>query len=86
MDRKTAVNKIQAILADQLKKRGSRFNVKNTDSIIGAGILDSLSALELVAELEKVFGITILPEEMTEVNFDSIVKIADFINAKMKSV
>jgi acyl carrier protein len=74
---------VQAMLVSQLKTRGMRFNVKKTDSIIGAGILDSLSALELVAELEKKFGISISPEEMTETNFDTIAKISDFISTKI---
>jgi acyl carrier protein len=84
MDGKTIENKIQAIVAEQLKMRGLRIRVKNTDSLIGAGILDSLSALELVAELEKVFNITISPEEMTESNFGSVVKITNFISVKTK--
>ncbi|MCM8760900.1 MAG: acyl carrier protein [Candidatus Omnitrophica bacterium] len=75
-------DKVRAILSRQLSSRGMTLNVADTDSIIAAGILDSLSAIELVTEVEKSFGITILPEEMTEANFDSIQKIADFLSAK----
>jgi len=86
MDKNTIETKIRTILTGHLKKRGIKLNPEDTESIIAAGILDSLSALEIVAELEKTFNITILPEEMTETNFDSIIKIINFISTKLKGV
>lgn len=85
MGNRSIENKVQAILEKQLKKRGSRFSLKNTDSIIESGVLDSLSAVELVAELEKLFGIDVLPEEMSATNFDSILKITEFISLRIKN-
>jgi acyl carrier protein len=86
MDPKTIETKIRKILVGHLKKRGLQLNPKNTESIIAVGILDSLSALELISELEKVFVIKILPDEMTESNFDSILKISNFVIEKLKGV
>lgn len=82
MKSKLIEKKVLAILAKQLKKRGLRQDIKRADSLIGPGILDSLSAIELTAELEKLFSITIAPEEMTESNFDTIEKVRDFIAEK----
>lgn len=86
MDPKTVESKIRKILSKHLKRLGSRLNPKNTESIIATGILDSLSALELVSELEKEFIIKILPDEMTEGNFDSILKISNFVITKLKDI
>ena len=85
MDRKDTEPKIQTILVKQFKKRGLRHQIKHTDSLIGAGILDSLSAIELVSELEKEFKIVISQEEMSENNFDSIEKITHFIRNKLSN-
>ncbi|MDD5922473.1 MAG: acyl carrier protein [Eubacteriales bacterium] len=49
-------------------------------SLIGDHILDSLSIINLVGELEDEFDISIGPEEMTKKNFDS----ADGILAMVK--
>lgn len=85
MEAKAVENKVKAILARQLKKRGMNVTVKNTDSIISAGILDSLSAIEIIAEMEKSFAVTILPEEMSDTNFDSIEKMVNFVILKLRS-
>jgi acyl carrier protein len=83
MDAKTIGSRVRKILEKQLKARGLRLRVNDNDSIITVGALDSLSAIELVAALEKTFGITVLAEEMTESNFDSISKISNFTKAKI---
>ena len=84
MDAASLEKKIRAILAANLKKCGLVLRVKNTESLINSNIIDSLGALEFVSQLEKIFRIKISPEEMTELNFDSIVKIAEFIKRKMQ--
>lgn len=85
MNSKNIENGVRKILSGQLKTRGLRLDAKDTDSIISSGILDSMSAIELVAALEKIFLIKIPSEDMTVSNFDSILKIADFVRAKLKS-
>lgn len=84
MDIKNIEKAVKKILIRRLKMRGLIFSVKSDDSIIASGMLDSLSAVELVAELERSFNIKILSEEMTESNFDSVLKIADLVSAKLK--
>ena len=77
-------NKIRAILKKYIAKRGLRGDIKDTESLISNGIIDSLGAIEVISLLENAFGIKIAPEEMTEANFDSVVKMADFIRQKIK--
>lgn len=84
MDTKKIDEKIHYVLTAHLKKRGLRFAITDTESLISRGVIDSLGAIELVSELEDKFGIKILPEEMTEVNFDSIAKIRYFIQGKLR--
>jgi acyl carrier protein len=56
--------------------------VKDGDSLLDTGIVDSLGILDLVAFLEKSFGIRVGDEELSPLNFDSIESVARFVAAK----
>ena len=46
------------------------------------GIVDSLSIMELVAFLEDKFHISVEDHEITPGNFDSVNKLAEYIQSK----
>ncbi|MHC4550560.1 MAG: acyl carrier protein [Planctomycetota bacterium] len=50
--------------------------------LIESGLMDSLSFVGLLAELEQHFGIHVEPEELEFDNFRSIEKIAAFVGAR----
>jgi acyl carrier protein len=52
------------------------------DDLLQTGIVDSLGVLDLVAFLEKEFGLTISDDELTPENFSSIEQIATFVSSK----
>ena len=52
-------------------------------SLFSTGFLDSVSLLELIEELERIFAIQIHWTEMSVDNFDSIAKIQQFIQQKI---
>jgi acyl carrier protein len=56
--------------------------VTDEDSLLDSGIIDSLGILDLVAFLEKTYGIRIGDEELNPGNFDSIASVARFVAAK----
>ena len=53
-------------------------------SLLGEGIMDSTGILELVSHLEQTYGISVLDEEMTADNLDSVAKIAAYVQRKVK--
>lgn len=57
-------------------------NLKVTDSLPNAGLIDSLGMLELVSALEENFQIVIQSNDLTMEHFESISSIADFIIKK----
>jgi acyl carrier protein len=52
------------------------------DSFLRNGIIDSLGMLEMVAFLEKEFGIKITDAELLPENLDSLTKVCAFVERK----
>jgi acyl carrier protein len=59
--------------------------VKNDDSLLEQGIMDSTGVLELVAFVESEFGIAIADDELTPENLDSVARIVDFVSRKQQA-
>ena len=55
------------------------------DSLLQAGIIDSMGMVDLIAHLETAYGIIVDEDEMTPENFDSVDAVVAYIAAK-KSV
>ncbi|WP_447985884.1 acyl carrier protein [Nitrospira sp. Nam74] len=53
--------------------------------MVQSGLLDSLGFVEVRAQLEETFGITIPMEKLHIDNFRSIAAIADFVIAQQRS-
>ena len=52
------------------------------DSLIESDLVDSTGILELVSHVEQTYGLTIKDAEIVPDNFDSINRIAAFIEAR----
>jgi len=61
---------------------GEEGKLKNDDSFMETGIIDSTGILELVRFLESTYGIKVADEELIPDNLDSIEKIIIFIRSK----
>jgi acyl carrier protein len=59
--------------------------LKNNESLLEQGIMDSTGVLELVAFLESQFGIKVADEELLPENLDSVDQIAAFVARKQPS-
>jgi acyl carrier protein len=60
--------------------------LKNEDSLLERGIMDSTGVLELVAFLETQFGIKVADEELVPENLDSVNQIVAFVGQKEPAV
>ncbi|MES1171701.1 MAG: acyl carrier protein [Bacteroidota bacterium] len=56
--------------------------ITDDDSLLAKGIVDSTGVLELVAYLEETHGVQVTDQELVADNFDSINKLAAFIQSK----
>ncbi|AUM13610.1 acyl carrier protein [Ketobacter alkanivorans] len=56
--------------------------LKDGDSFLEQGIIDSTGILEVIFFLEEEFGISVADEEMVPENLDSVNNLVKFIEAK----
>lgn len=61
----------------------NRFPLKDDDSVIELGLIDSLKALDIIAFVEEAFGIEVEPDDITQSNFESIAAIHSFVESKL---
>jgi len=59
--------------------------VANGDSLLEAGILDSLGVMQVVAFVEQRFAIAVTEDEMMPDNFESIDAIAHFVQRRQSA-
>jgi acyl carrier protein len=56
--------------------------LKDDTSLLEQGIIDSTGVMELVAHVEKTYGITVADDELLPENLDSINAIVKFLERK----
>jgi acyl carrier protein len=64
---------------------GQTDGLTNEASFLDQGIIDSTGVLELVAYLEKTWGIKVSDDELTPENLDSIDAVAAYLDRKLGS-
>jgi len=60
--------------------------LKDTDSLLETGVIDSTGVLELIAFIEETYKIKVKDEELVPENLDSIANVSDFIRRKQAVV
>ncbi len=71
----------QFILSELAQGRGITA-VDPNDNLLAKGIVDSHGVMELVAFLEERYGISVGDEDLTPENFESVVRIDEFVARK----
>ncbi len=55
------------------------------DSFLGTGIIDSLGVLQLVSFVEGRFGVKVGDADLVPENFDSVARLATFVESKKRA-
>lgn len=58
--------------------------LKDDDSLLGRGIMDSTGVLELVAFLEVQYVVKVADDDLVPENLDSVSRIVDFVARKQQ--
>src|SRR6266404_8199664 len=61
---------------------GRKQQIKDSDNLLESGVLDSLGVLDLVSFVEQEFFVHVTDDELVPENFESIDRIAAFIETK----
>jgi len=61
---------------------GKETNPDPDESLFDAGYLDSFALLDVVAEIEREFGIKIPDADLNPRRFDSLTRIAEYLNSR----
>ncbi len=76
-------NQVREFILDNFFYNSRDNELKNHDSFLKKGILDSTGILELVMFLENTYGISIEDEELIPENLDSLNNVSKFIKYKL---
>ncbi len=57
--------------------------IRDEDSFLETGVVDSMGVMELVAFVQAEFGIQVAQQEIVVENFDSIQKLANFVRKRL---
>ena len=55
------------------------FELTDNQALIGAGIVDSMGIMELIAFIDERFGVVVVDEDITEANLGTLASITDYV-------
>jgi acyl carrier protein len=73
---------IRQYIAENLIFSDNGYQLPDDASLLEEGILDSTGVLELVTFVEEEFGVSVKDEEIVPENFDSVARLAAYIDRK----
>ena len=74
---------IRQYVAENLLFSDNGIGLSDDESFLDAGIVDSMGVLELVTFVEERFAIEVPDEEIVPDNFDSVDKLAAYIDGRL---
>ena len=75
-------SEIRKFITENMLFSADGFNYDDNDSLLEAGIVDSIGVMELVTFVDQTYKITVPPEDISPDNFDSITRLANYIRLK----
>jgi acyl carrier protein len=73
---------IRDFITENFHYRGENESLSESDSLLEAGLIDSMGVLELMTFLESTFSIQVADEEVVPENLDTIGAISAFVQRK----
>ena len=81
-DTETVKKQLHAFIEESFLYLKPDLELATSDDLVELGIIDSLGFVELVEEVQSLYGLTVSDIEITEENFGSIDAIAAFVERK----
>jgi len=77
-------DQVRTFVEENFILHGSEAALKDADSLMDTGRVDSTGVLALVAYVEETFDVEVGDDELVPENFDSIDRIVRFLEQKQK--
>ena len=74
---------IRRFIAENLLFDNQGFALADDASFLGEGVVDSVGVMELVTFVSTRYQVEVDPQEITPENFDSVQRLAEFIERKL---
>ena len=75
-------SEIRKFITENMLFGADGFSYDDNDSLLEAGIVDSIGVMELVSFVDKTYKVTVPPEDISPDNFDSISRLANYIRRR----
>jgi acyl carrier protein len=72
-------------ISSELSVGRSSGTVAPDDDLLAKGLVDSHGVMELVGFLEERYGITVRDEDLTPENFQTLVRIEEYVDSRRNS-
>ncbi len=79
-------NRVREFIKENFMFREDRTEIRDEESLLEAGLIDSTGVLELVAFIEGEFGIEMSDSEIVPENLDSIETIVRYVGCKLQAM
>ena len=76
------LNEIKSFIKDVIEE-STGSSVEYDTMLFDEEILDSMSILYLIGELERKFDVELPPDEVVQTNYETVDKIAEYVASKM---
>ena len=81
-DTETVKKQLLAFVEESFLYLKPDVELSTSDDLVALGVIDSLGFVELVEEVQTLYGVTVTDLEITQENFGSIDAIAAFVERK----
>lgn len=85
MERHEVESDVRRFISENFPLSASGSELRASDSLLEAGVIDSVGVLELIEHLESTYAIQIPDEDVLPENLDSIGAIAAYVSARLAS-
>ena len=75
---------VRSFLAENFLLSSDGFTLGDDASLLEAGVVDSTGVLEVIFFVEETFGVEVADDEIVPDNFDTVNKMAAYIESKMQ--
>ncbi len=79
------IEKIRSFIVENFLLAADGLQLDDNSSLLEEGVVDSTGVLDLILFVEQTFGVNVDDEDVVPDNFDSIHRIASYVETKLQA-